>query len=648
MHGLIARTFPARASNPRARIALAALPLLLALAPAAAADSSLIQRIQSGLDGVARGINYLGQKAEGFIGPGIGIGGPRTAAYTERRQFVNRYPAGPAPVISVASEFGRIQVEAWDERVVQVSAEIIVGAESAGIAAEVARAIDINVAQADNAFEIRTHFPDTRRDMGHVAMEVHYTVNAPAGASINASNFMGDTVIRGIAGPVAVDAQYGMVDLQQLTGPVKVRAHGEFPLIAQGLPGGGAFQLNGAAAEFANVGGLLQVSNFRGAVTLRELAPEIQANIVSDSGPIHLVLPSGAQPDLSATALYGKIESDVRLDRTVRANLAVGRGPNVESAQQIDLHASFADIRIERPGGEGEAPPAAIDDAKPFNDVLAYTETAGPGMTLHVDAMVGDVRIEPGREDRVDVAATRIVWVRAAAQAPPALDALQVSVRTDRGRVNVSTLSGVDPVLLGAASYRVDLRIQAPPRMPIEVHGQDGLTAITDMRGPVTVNQSTGAILVERSQGDLELRNYRGDIRVFRATGAVDASSRYGTLTLGNILGPIVAHNVQGRTVVEGPLGPLTVRAASGDVRVLALDGIGGDYDLQVEKGALSILLPSFADAAITAVAEEGSVKSSIPLEGSISSGRQEFRGRLSDGRRQVRLHARAGDILID
>ena len=128
------------------RLELASTLAILLLVPCAAAaqppqtpESGLLDRIQSGLDGVARGFDYMGQLAEDVIGPGLGLGAERPAAHTETRAFNERYPTGPAPIVSVANEFGEIRVDTWEDRVVAVTAAITVGAEAADIAAEVAR-----------------------------------------------------------------------------------------------------------------------------------------------------------------------------------------------------------------------------------------------------------------------------------------------------------------------------------------------------------------------------------------------------------------------------------------------------------------------------------------------------------------------------
>ena len=91
------------------------------------------------------------------------------------------------------------------------------------------------------------------------------------------------------------------------------------------------------------------------------------------------------------------------------------------------------------------------------------------------------------------------------------------------------------------------------------------------------------------------------------------AEARQGGIRLKSIFGKISAKASEGRTLIEAPEGEVFVRAKGDDVRILALKGIGGDYDVRVEDGSLSILLPPEADAALSVITKNGTIRTSIP-----------------------------------
>jgi hypothetical protein len=627
------------------RFPLSAL-LCLPLAAGAPAQTP-IEAIQSVFDEVARGLNYVGRKAGGLL-PGLGIGEEVQAAHTELRPFSERLPVGPAPLISIANEFGRVRVSAWDERVVQVNAEVKVGAESPELAAELARAIDLNITPGENLVEIRTFLPDTRKESGLVTMEVNYDITVPSGASLVSDNFFGDTVVRGLSGLVAVESQYGLVELSALSGEVKARTHGEFPLRVSGLAQGGVFDLNGAHAEFANVGGRLRVMNFRGSVRVQDLADGAFAEITSDNGPVTVVLPPEAEPDLTVNAVYGNLESSLPMSRSSQGRKLVARYPTADAAQRIVVSAAFGDVRVERRTPEGAPVEAPQGDAKPFTGALARSGVPVPGSSLRIEAMPGDIRLQGVDGDEVRVSATRVAWVPNAARAPGALEALDIEAVQEEGVFVLRSLARRDKAEVDARDWRIDWLVECPRGMAVSVQAESGTTHASDLSGAVRLAQVSGSVQAGQVLGPLHLSNQRGDIQVQRASGPVEASVRYGTLLLQEVAGPITAESDEGQIVIDAPRGPVTARGRRGDVRILALEGVGGAYDVRAEAGTLSLVLAPNANAALHLSTERGAVHSGIPLDGGITRNTQEFRGRLGEGAHPVRLHAQDGDILLD
>lgn len=614
------------------------------LAPWAWSQSEVIEKIQSGIDGVARGLDYVGKKTEELVGPGLGLGEQQKAAYTETRNFEERYPVGAAPMVSISNEFGEIRVESWEDRVVQVSAQIVVGAETPEAAVQVADAVKVGVANTEELVEIRTELPETRV----VSVSVNYTLTIPKNANLISDNFFGDTVVRGVDGVVAVEAQYGQVDLADIGGPVKARARGEFPLKAVRLAKGGVFQVHGAQAEFSQVSGELRVNNLWGNVLVHDLPPDAYVDVASDSGPVRVVVPPDVQPDITASIIYGTFETDLDVSQSAQNNRIVARHANPESGLQLVLNTYFGDVRVERQKKEGETPSGNVTGTKPFNDVLTREEPCGEGVVLGVDAAIGDVRIEGIDEDKVKITATRIVWVPVAAKAPPALEALSLQVQRTGERLTVNTAVTQELAALECRSYRIDLLVQCPRTIPLEIRAQEGQTSIDGLGGPVTVNQAAGTVTAQHNKGPLSLSNQGGDVTAADCGGTLDASTRYGTISVKNCFSRVNTQNVQGRTIIENPKGEVVVRNSGGDVRILAIEGLGGNCDVLAEKGNISMLLGPETDAALSVKTIGGIVDSAIPLNGTTTRGGQTFEGRMKDGRFTVRLETQTGDIVLN
>ncbi len=636
--------------RPAKYAAVAALVCLcLALGvPCARAQSNLIDKIQSSLDGVARGMDYVGRKAGELIGPGLGLDEEKEAAHVSSHSFEEHYPVGPAPMVSVSNEFGAIHVDTWEERVVRVQAEVMAGAETEETAREVAEAIDINVGHAEDLVEIHTFLPDTRGDTGLVSMAVNYRITLPRLASLACDNFFGDTTVRGVGGLLAIESHYGEVRIADLAGPVKARSHGEFPFSAQNLSQGGVFDLYGARAEFSAVHGELLVSAFRGAVTFREPGADARLDVMSDSAPIVLVLAPEAEPDLTATVLYGKFESQLPCTRTALGRKVVARSPNVDALQQITLNAAFADVRIERETREGNTPPRKLEGLKPFKDVLTRNEALPRDFRLVIDAIEGDIHIEGTDKNWVRLTANRIVWVEAAAQAANALDALEVQVQQNPDHLLIRTIAPESLPESANAVGRVDLDIRCPRWASVEIRSERGLTSLTGLSQGADVRQTAGTINATGIRGALSVSNQQGDVVVSGCGGPLEASARYGDLSITRVDGKVTAHGVQGKMILDGVGGNVLARNSGGDVRILALDGVRGTFDVAVEDADLSMVVMPASDVAFEVKTHGGVIHSAIPLTGSVTRDSYAFQGRLGEGSHAVRLEARNGDVYLD
>jgi len=627
--------------------ALACAIVLVSLT--AVAQPDFLQRVRSGIEGAARGMDQIGRKADELIGPGAPLlGDSQASPYTDRRTFAERYPTGAAPVVSVSNEFGEITVDTWNERVVQVTAEITAGAETAETAAKLVQAIEIKVSPGEDLVEIKTLFPETRRDMGRISLAVQYKITIPRDASLVADNFFGDVAARGIGGFIGMDVRYGAVDIAHAAGEVRVRSHGEFPVKAEGLARGGIFQMKGARADISDVHGDIQIGNFGGSVALSKLGPEYKADITVDSGRADISIDPGANPDVNATVVYGKLDSKLELTRSGQGDRMVARHPSADAGQRMTINASFSDVTIDVRGAGAVTPPGGAE-GQVFNDTREERAAVAETDTLQIEAAIpGSVRVEGTDENTVRVSATRVVWMPTAAQAPQALEALHMQLKQEAGRVTVTTAADGDMARFGCASHRVDLLVQVPRTVAVLINAADGVTSVSGLGGATTVNQAKGEVAADHVKAPLKLANKQGAVRASDCAASVEATAQYGDLRIERVFGKITAQNTDGRTIIESPGGEVSVRNTGGDVRLLSLEPVKGNIDLHVDKGHLSILIAPESSAALTVRAGQGRVQSNIPLSGSIGGERQEFTGRLGDGQFTVLLEAEGGDIVVN
>lgn len=608
--------------------------------------TSFMDRVGSVFDEVARGLTFFGEKAQDLIGPGLGFGESDAGGFTAERQFQENYPAAKGVLVDIANEFGQIRVSAWDNPVVQVTAKMRVRAESTKLADDIIQNIAIQAATEENRVTVRTSVPDTRGQAGKPAFEINYEIVVPRDANMIARNDFGDTVIAGLGGSLAVDTRYGAVDLRDLAGPVSVRSRGEFSVQAQNLQQGGVFELHGARASFGRITGKLEVSNFQGSVELRELTPETDVDVASESGPVSLFLSESDAPDLVATTLFGDIVSDVSLSRSVQGHFSVARSQNIESRQRISLRATFANIAIYYQQPAALQAGAAID-SQPFKDVETRTETVTETTQLTVDAIPGDVRVIGIDENAVHITAHKVVRVQSQSNARAALQALNLAVGRGENMLAIKTAVTDNMAALGCVSYRIDLEIKCPRTVAVSIDAQQGETSVRDTGGNAIVRQASGTILVEHAKGVLDLINQKGAIQVTSCAGPLQATTSYGDIKLADIYSAMKTNCTQGKTIIEAPHAEIYARGQDGDIRVLSMETVAGNYDIATQDGGISILIPENTDASISVRTENGSVKSNLRLPGSVDKNVQEFMS-TNTGPFRVTLQAKNGDVVIN
>lgn len=200
-----------------------------------------------------------------------------------------------------------------------------------------------------------------------------------------------------------------------------------------------------------------------------------------------------------------------------------------------------------------------------------------------VDAGSGHLRVE-GREGLSEV---RVVGAVCASQ-ESYLDALRVTVERRGGEVEVRAhypdSRTRDRDRRGRDVAMIDLVVEVPLRAAVDIEDSSGAMEVYSV-GPLTIDDSSGEILVQGVDGDLfiddssgeiEVRDVAGDASIDDSSGDVDVADVQGIVRVRDGSGSIRVVEVERDVVVERDgSGSISVRDVRGDFRVLN-DGSGG------------------------------------------------------------------------
>lgn len=567
---------------------------------------------------------------------------------TSTRAVDKTYPVGEAPEVFVSNRFGAIRVVAWDNPLVRVTAQIEAGAENPVQAQRFAQAIEIAGNHIGDRVEIRTVYP-TVEEGSKVGYSVDLEISVPTNTTLVLENTFGDITVRGLDGEVSIDSRYGFVELHDLKAPVRVRAKGEFPLVADRLGAGGNFVLRSTQASFSGISGNLLVNNYLGSVDLRAPGDLTNVDITSESGPVHLYLPPRTAPHIEASVDFGVIESDLVLDGERWGDTTHGRVENPDSAQRFDLYASFDSIYIHQKGLQPTAEPL-FDEAEgqPFQTQVLHTHFLAADGDLILEAMIGDIEVIGTNDAQSSITATLFIRTTREDKAQMALEGLSMNVDGAADRMHVVTSLRDDLEALGCTAYRIDLTVRCPSTARVSIIGEQGRIEVRDMAGPVTIEHDEGHVALANIGGDVDVNVSKGSIELDGALGPATLEATGGSVSATGTKGPLQIVCDQGKTVVDSPEAAVTVRNTGGDVRIVALEGVYGDYDVSAEGGNISVALPSTADALLVLNTSGGTVLSAVPVHGTIEGDSEAFQGRLNAGTHRVLLETHQGNIVIN
>jgi hypothetical protein len=560
------------------------------------------------------------------------------------RNVDKAYAVSGIPTIHVSHKFGAIEINTWDNPLVHVEAEITVGAENRVQAERFAQAIDVTGNHVAQNVEVRTVYPAVQ-----VSSEVNLKLTVPKESHLTVENLFGDVVINDLAGTLALDVRFGMVTLRNIQSTLNVRARGELPLVAHNIQNGGTFTLRSTLAQLSNIQGEVKLSNYLGSVMIKDPLPNLNLEVSAESSPLHLYLPSDAQPDLEAKVDFGSIESDVLLPSETWGDSTYARLTESESAMNISLYASFENIFIHRNEVVPSAEPINEPGGEPFQQPFTQQIPIDGVEVFSLNMLPGNLQLQSKPDaTNISIRATRFIRIEDRANAQLALEGLALRTERINGRLNVISMLQDDLESLGCSEYRMDLIVQYPETMPIQVVVDRGHTILTNIQGACSLEQSSGQIEIFDGNGEIDVRLESGDVQLVNTSGTLNVTTEQGNITASKPDGKLQLKAVGGKIIVDAPKASLDIENVDGDVRIVAMDGLFGDVEVKAENGNISMAMPHSADAFIILNSTGGTIYTALPLNGLLEKDTYSFQGRLKDGLHKVVMETNQGNIVLD
>lgn len=290
-------------------------------------------------------------------------------------------------------------------------------------------------------------------------------------------------------------------------------------------------------------------------------------------------------------------------------------------------------------------------EASPSNQIQRdplYIEMMNNPEQLRVEHRLGgNITVQSGDVDRIQVDATIVVrWV-GAEQARKTADRTEIITERHNGTISIETERQWYTGWLFWNRPRVDFVITIPEDRSIDIdlgtrngklqvssitanermvlNTTNGSISLIDVAGEITANTTNGRVLAQDVRGSANLRSTNGQVRVER------------------IDGPLEVRTTNGKIELDGAMGSVSLKTTNGAVDAVS-PTMGGDWDLTTTNGALRLILPESGGYRVEGRTTNGGVTTNLPLEVS----KNKMNGSVGDGRYDVRLRTTNGRLTLN
>ena len=146
----------------------------------------------------------------------------------------------------------------------------------------------------------------------------------------------------------------------------------------------------------------------------------------------------------------------------------------------------------------------------------------------------------------------------------------------------------------GSARVTVDLTVQIPARLHLDIRDESGAIEVLRMQGNMRVRDGSGEIRIRDAGGNLDvddgsggidIRQVRGTVALTDGSGNIDVQDLQGNAVIRDGSGSISVARVEGDLTIRDGSGSITVRQVRGEVIV---DDGSGSMDIRdVDNGVI-------------------------------------------------------------
>ena len=136
----------------------------------------------------------------------------------------------------------------------------------------------------------------------------------------------------------------------------------------------------------------------------------------------------------------------------------------------------------------------------------------------------------------------------------------------------------------GDGNSRIDLTVEVPDKMNIEIKDGSGDTELKNINGAVDLDDGSGSVDIADVKGDLDINDGSGDLTITNIDGKTNIHDGSGELNIHSVKGRMDIRDGSGSMDIRDITGNMTVSDGSGEIKI---DKVIGDLEIRDGSGSI-------------------------------------------------------------
>jgi putative adhesin len=275
------------------------------------------------------------------------------------------------------------------------------------------------------------------------------------------------------------------------------------------------------------------------------------------------------------------------------------------------------------------------------NANIHRTFNVGNGGTIHLDADVGDVRVESGGAGTLTVEVTR----------RGSSDEMKENVVTfDQSGNDVNVRSRFEHEsswFHWSRDLSVHYTIHIPARYNVDLKTSGGDISGDDIGGNADVRTSGGNVKLARVSGVVHAHTSGGDVEIREVGGNLEAKTSGGSIEVSRAGGTVLARTSGGGIRIDDAADTVDASTSGGSITARFSRQPRGDSRLSTSGGGVTVELAPSIGAELDARASGGGVHSDVPVTVQGTQDEDALVGRINGGGPKMVLRTSGGGIRL-